>query len=102
MPRHAFVQPRLPARLHWSRASAPSDPQGDPPMPRQFSRARRFGQLTLWMAGASLVLSAVPIPVLAAPPTISHNIAIDDTRLLPNTSRHCGMDVYLHQYGTIG
>lgn len=71
-------------------------------MPRHLSLTVRIGQLTVWVAGALLTLSAVPVPVRAATPTINRNVVIDETRLLPNTSRQCGMEVYLHQYGTIG
>jgi hypothetical protein len=38
---------------------------------------------------------------LAAVPTLEKNITIDDTSYLSNTSRTCGLDVYLHQFGTI-
>jgi hypothetical protein len=71
-------------------------------MPRHFSRPRRFDKLPIWLATALVGLSVFAVPVRAGTPTINRNVVIDETRLLPNTSRQCGMEVYLHQYGTIG
>ena len=49
-----------------------------------------------------LAIAALSVPTaLAATPTLYRNVAIDDTNLLPNTSRQCGFDVYLRQYGSI-
>jgi hypothetical protein len=66
------------------------------------TRLARFARLTGWLAMASLLIaSLVPVPVTAGTPTIFRNVAIDDTNLLPNTSRQCGLDVYLRQFGSI-
>lgn len=54
------------------------------------------------IAAVALGLAALaPIPAAAGAPTIVRNIAIDETNLLPNTSRQCGFDVYLRQIGTL-
>src|SRR5262245_52752911 len=53
---------------------------------------------------AVLLIGLGPISartVMAVPPTINRDVTIDDTNLLANTSRQCGLDVYLHQYGLI-
>ena len=54
------------------------------------------------IAAAALGIAALaPVPAAAGAPTFERNISIDDTNLLPNTSRQCGFDVYLRQIGTL-
>lgn len=49
-----------------------------------------------------LAVATLSVPTaLGATPTLEKNITIDDTSFLSNTSRTCGLDVYLHQFGTI-
>jgi hypothetical protein len=70
-------------------------------MPRNaFSHA--FMRLLGMIAAAFLAFgSFAAAPALAGAPTIDRNVVIDDTNLLPNTSRQCGFDVYLRQFGLI-
>jgi hypothetical protein len=72
-------------------------------MPRHVSRRSGVAKPALGLVAALLALSSLAVvPVAAGTPTINRNVVIDETRLLPNTSRQCEMDVYLHQYGVIG
>ena len=71
-------------------------------MPRQSMSMGRPGRLAGTFAAALLGLGSLSAaPAFAGPPTIDRNVVIDDTNLLPNTSRQCGFDVYLHQFGQI-
>ncbi len=66
------------------------------------TRLGRFTRLIGWLAVTSLgIATLAPVPVAAGTPTIARNVTIDDTNLLPNTSRQCGLDVYLRQFGSI-
>jgi hypothetical protein len=61
-------------------------------------RAQLAGTLVATLLGLAVI---TPAPVIAGTPTIERNVAIDDTALLPNTSRQCGFEVDLRQFGLL-
>jgi hypothetical protein len=55
------------------------------------------GLATILLGMSSLSVA----PVVAATPTIERNVVIDDTTVLTNTSRQCGFEVDLRQFGLL-